>query len=236
MNAAQPPQLASWLLRRLAGGSKRDSLIGDLDEQFVRGRSASWYWRQVLSAILVGAAADLRDHKLLAVRAVVVGWAVLIPWFYFTIAVYRRVPLWVGRDTWIPGAWQNADAVSLRMAWWAWWIYEVPLVIAWCGGALIIGWVIARLHREHQAAVVVRVRGISTAVDGSMGLACLAQRPNRACWHCLCVSEPCASGAHPRWHADLHPARWHLERRSGACSTHLTVSLPGPRPRATAIR
>jgi hypothetical protein len=38
------------------------------------------------------------------------------------------------------------------MAWWAWWIYEVPLVIAWFGGALIIGWVIVRLHREHQAA------------------------------------------------------------------------------------
>jgi len=126
--------------------------MGDLDEQFARGRSSSWYWRQVLSAILVGAAADLRDHKLLAVRAVVVGWAVLIPWFYFTLAVYRRVPLWVGVDTWIPGVWFNADSVPLRMAWWAWWIYEVPLLTAWFGGSLIIGRVIARVHREHRAA------------------------------------------------------------------------------------
>jgi hypothetical protein len=154
VNTAQPPRLASWLLRRLAGGSKRESLIGDLDEQVARGRSSSWYWRQVLSAILVGAATDLRDHKLLAVRAVLVGWAVLIPWFYLTIAVSRRIPFREVTDTWIPGVWSDADSVLLRMAWWAWWIYEVPLVIAWCGVSLVIGWMIARLHREHQAALL----------------------------------------------------------------------------------
>ena len=79
MRSADPPRLANGLLRRLAAGPTRESLIGDLDEQFARGRTSSWYWRQVLSAILVTAANDLRDHKLVAVRAVLIGWAVLIP-------------------------------------------------------------------------------------------------------------------------------------------------------------
>jgi hypothetical protein len=127
-------------------------LIGDLDEQFAGGRSSSWYWRQVLAAIIVGTARDLRDHKRVAVRAVLIGWAVLIPWFYITVAVYQRVPSWAGVNTWIPGTWFDADSVLLRFVWWAWWIYEVPLLIAWCGASLIIGWVIARLHREYRAA------------------------------------------------------------------------------------
>ena len=53
MSPAQPPRFPSWLLRRFPDGPRRESLIGDLDEQFARGRSSFWYWRQVLSAILV---------------------------------------------------------------------------------------------------------------------------------------------------------------------------------------
>jgi hypothetical protein len=148
----QPPKVATHLLMCL--GPEDESLTGDLFEEYGAGRSRLWYWRQVLSAILVGAAGDLRNHRRLAVRAVLLGWVVLIPWFYFTIAVYRKVPSWVGFDTWASGAWFNADSVLLRMAWWAWWIYEVPLLIAWCGGSLIIGRMIARLHREHRAAAL----------------------------------------------------------------------------------
>ena len=52
MSPAQPPRLASWLLRCFVAGPQRQSLIGDLDEQFARGRSSLWYWRQVATAIL----------------------------------------------------------------------------------------------------------------------------------------------------------------------------------------
>jgi hypothetical protein len=34
MSTARLPRAASWLLRRLACGPQRESLIGDLDEQF----------------------------------------------------------------------------------------------------------------------------------------------------------------------------------------------------------
>lgn len=73
MKVSQPPAVATWVLKRLALGERQESLIGDLIEQYRQGRSTSWYWRQVLMAILVSATNELRDHKRFMVRLVVVG-------------------------------------------------------------------------------------------------------------------------------------------------------------------
>lgn len=48
----QPPALATWLLNWAARGN--EALIGDLLEEYRRGRSAVWYWKQVLTAVVVG--------------------------------------------------------------------------------------------------------------------------------------------------------------------------------------
>jgi len=53
-----PPALASWILRYLA--NRNEALEGDLLEEFHQGRSASWYWRQVLRALLLSFSAPLR--------------------------------------------------------------------------------------------------------------------------------------------------------------------------------
>ena len=47
-----PPRLATWLLSRF--GPANDALLGDLLEEYRAGRSARWYWRQVMMAMLVG--------------------------------------------------------------------------------------------------------------------------------------------------------------------------------------
>ncbi len=47
-----PPALATWMLKHLVPGEGNEALEGDLLEEFQRRRSASWYWRQVLAAIL----------------------------------------------------------------------------------------------------------------------------------------------------------------------------------------
>lgn len=73
MSNAQPPRFASWLLTRFASGPQSESMMGDLVEQYRSGRSAAWYWRQVVSAVLAGAGRDLRTHKLLTLRAVAFG-------------------------------------------------------------------------------------------------------------------------------------------------------------------
>jgi hypothetical protein len=51
------------------------ALTGDLLEERARGRSAIWYWRQVLIAVWIGIWSAIRDHKLLALRAVATGFA-----------------------------------------------------------------------------------------------------------------------------------------------------------------
>jgi hypothetical protein len=48
-----PPRLATALLTLLAPGN--EALTGDLLEQFQHGKSRSWFWRQVVSTIVLGA-------------------------------------------------------------------------------------------------------------------------------------------------------------------------------------
>jgi len=55
-----PPKLATWLLQHLGTGRHRESLAGDLIEQYVQGRSRLWYWRQVAVAIVLARASAFR--------------------------------------------------------------------------------------------------------------------------------------------------------------------------------
>lgn len=52
MTLRTPPRLASWLLEHLGPRYQRESLAGDLFEEFQQRRSYAWYWRQVLIAIV----------------------------------------------------------------------------------------------------------------------------------------------------------------------------------------
>jgi hypothetical protein len=121
-----------------------DSLVGDLEEQFARGRSPLWYWRQVISAMLAGVANDVREHKLLAARSVIIAWAVMIPWVETTWALY----LWVSAR-WVY-AWVNKSPLLFT----AWVLYGGGLDLVWCLGAGVSGWINVRLHRDHAGAIV----------------------------------------------------------------------------------
>jgi hypothetical protein len=150
MIASRPPRLADWLLLRLASGPRHGSLIGDLHEQYGRGRSAGWYWRQSFTVIVLGAAADIRSNKLLTARALGFGWVTL--WLfaqygarYVGDVLYRLFRL----DEWL----FESGLVSHFVAWGLpfsplgqWLVYLV-------GGACC-GWVVGRLHRDHQAPMV----------------------------------------------------------------------------------
>ncbi len=58
MKASYPPILATKLLGQLVSGPHGDALAGDLIEQYRQGRSAAWFWRQALLAIIVSFAKD----------------------------------------------------------------------------------------------------------------------------------------------------------------------------------
>src|SRR5262245_12488179 len=75
MRAKQPPQIGTLLLKRL--GALDDALVGDIVEEWNRGRSAVWFWRQVIVAITSTVTTTIRENRLLSARAIIAGWAVL---------------------------------------------------------------------------------------------------------------------------------------------------------------
>jgi hypothetical protein len=92
VTSAEPPRAATWLLRHFGCCPNNDCVIGDLDEQFGRGRTRLWYWRQAVLAILVSFFKEISGHKLLAIRALVVGWLVKTVWLgLFASSVFGLV-------------------------------------------------------------------------------------------------------------------------------------------------
>ena len=93
------PAAATWMLRHLVLGNRNEALEGDLLEEFQRRHSASWYWRQVLAAIL-----DFSN----VLRA---GWATALAvvfagvWVYglsLTVALRAHSSLQMVTGNWIP--------------------------------------------------------------------------------------------------------------------------------------
>lgn len=88
MTRPQPPRLASWLLHHFASGPRRDSLIGDIIEQYQLGRSLTWYRRQVLAAVVIGSTTCVRMHSRGALRALVL--AAHVPRLFATAGLLLR--------------------------------------------------------------------------------------------------------------------------------------------------
>lgn len=55
MTARRLPRLARWLVEHFASSYQREALVGDLFEEYQRGRSRLWYWRQAGLALLYAA-------------------------------------------------------------------------------------------------------------------------------------------------------------------------------------
>jgi hypothetical protein len=67
------PIVPTWLLRHFGCSTQNNQIIGDLVEQYQRGCSRCWYWRQTLIALIEGFITEVRLHKLLMLQGVVVG-------------------------------------------------------------------------------------------------------------------------------------------------------------------
>ena len=55
--------MAVWLLMRCASPYRRESFAGDLLEMYRAGRSRSWYWRQVIAALILARTRALRSFQ-----------------------------------------------------------------------------------------------------------------------------------------------------------------------------
>lgn len=70
MKSRTPPKLATWLLERFAAGRYSESLSGDITEEYSRGRGRLWYWRQVMSVLVVSLVGTVHGKILTAVFCV----------------------------------------------------------------------------------------------------------------------------------------------------------------------
>lgn len=80
MSHRKAPHLAVWLLTHCSMSTHRESLAGDLIEEFNRGRSARWLWRQVLIAVVLPLASPGLLKRLLRVLAVIALGAGTLTW------------------------------------------------------------------------------------------------------------------------------------------------------------
>jgi hypothetical protein len=136
MRSSLPPGVANWLLERF---DVDEALIGDLAEEYGREHSRAWFWRQTVVAVIKKGATDVRSHKRLAIRAVIIGWMVesLIGWTTKQFVI----PLLQGSWSWRSEVWLDAQ-LGFR-------IIPLPFLITAAVGAVVTGWVVARVHRPH---------------------------------------------------------------------------------------
>jgi hypothetical protein len=118
-----------WMFDRLGLDG---ALAGDLLEERARGRSTVWYWRQVLIGILVGMWGTIRDHKLMALRAVATGFAMELLFLF----------LWNQFSPLLPD-WPTFSTANL--------IFNYSLMLA---TQAAVGWVIGRTHRTRPMVFV----------------------------------------------------------------------------------
>ena len=112
----------------------RDGLAGDLDEELSRGRSLGWLAWQVGAAVVSALADPIRQHPLLTLRAVAVGWTTLM-----------AVEVWVRRGLPFLPRPPLPEAVMQASFFW----------VSWSAAAFFAsGWVVARLHRQHRLSLV----------------------------------------------------------------------------------
>jgi hypothetical protein len=99
MKQSSPPRAATWVLQHLTGG-RNDALAGDLLEEFHAGRSAGWYWRQVVSSIVINYSRNIRFNGFALLFAGL--WALLAPMVLPTTRL---------------GEFPRLDHVILNLAW-----------------------------------------------------------------------------------------------------------------------
>jgi hypothetical protein len=121
--------IAVWLSECLGLDT---ALNGDLLEERARGRSAIWYWRQVLFAAGIAFRSGVRENKLLAMRALATGFAAE---YVFAFAFER----W-GVDG------PNVPPVSIAR----WIAFLSEFLLA----QTAVGWIVARTHRTHGSPMV----------------------------------------------------------------------------------
>jgi hypothetical protein len=167
---AKPPLAATWLLGYLGDSPYFESLIGDLDEFCVEGRSRWWYWRQTLVAVALRFVREIWSNKFVAFGILVAAWAFMpiynlgrlfalkallrggavmplydlsrTPALNLFETSFQEIPVFLGRLAKNDG-WPPLLAACAILVF-------VAFIFGLCTGSLV-----GRLHRRHRNTMVV---------------------------------------------------------------------------------
>jgi hypothetical protein len=121
--------VGSWLLTRLGRGANAEVVAGDLMEAVAAGRSAGWYWRQVIYAI--GVAWMSRTRTKVWPLAFSIVWSSLL--WVLPVQIYWSGPMGSLRE-WL----LNPSSGVLRASWSFPWPYSMIVDL---GLSRIIDWI-----------------------------------------------------------------------------------------------
>jgi hypothetical protein len=141
--------LAALLLDRLGPGN--DALLGDLAEERRAGRSALWYWRQVLTAIVIRSSDSIHAHRGRSLKAlaisVFVSYVISVPTAELGNAVnWVLTPL-------VPTWFLDYE------------LYTLWLALIWFGAHFCMGWLVAGLNWDHEAPSLLILVGVILAFE-----------------------------------------------------------------------
>ena len=102
MNHGSPPRVATWIFEHLRPAGCDEALAGDLLEEFRSGRSAGWYWFQVIAALAVEWSQSAWQYRACLLFAA--AWSVVSPsWVLFDFRF--RDLLWHTSFVWYIPPW-----------------------------------------------------------------------------------------------------------------------------------
>lgn len=125
MNNTKPPALATWMLDHLSSRGSNEALSGDLLEAFRTGRSAGWYWYQVIAAIAIVWGRNVWRHRVTLLFAAV--WSVFFP-AWLLLPVHFSLDSLVGDTSHIPWPWSFICAIVFGVA--------ISMLFIWLGVAV----------------------------------------------------------------------------------------------------
>jgi hypothetical protein len=114
------------MLVHLRAAGRDEALAGDLLEEFRAGRSSGWYWRQIISAVAIGWARSIFEHRIVLLFAAF--WSLLSPAWELTFIRVFWESNFIGSVWRMPWPWSAASAIGLG-------IVEALLFI-WIGSLL----------------------------------------------------------------------------------------------------
>jgi hypothetical protein len=162
-----PPVLAVWLLDQFGGDG---AVAGDLVEQYARGKSQGWFWRQALTAAFVCSLRHVREHKRLTLTAVLmgsglmlIGTAVLgepLSRIIRSWMLYRVIPAWM----------ESAFPPPAALPFFGLWVLDLTSYAPVAAVGTASGWVVGRLYQQHGVfmtvfATAVLVRALVHSVE-----------------------------------------------------------------------